>query len=129
MIKRFLEWFGIKEKIHIHAGGYFDFREGEVWWCGVGENIGIEINGKGSEFSRPVFIYKRFDSHGFMGIPLSTKIKYGTWYVSIMIKEYSGIAQLAQARVFSSARLYERIGILDEEDQVKIKSGFIRLYS
>jgi len=46
-IKRFLEWIGLKEKLHgaIHKPPFF--KEGEIWWCNLGENVGIEANGKG----------------------------------------------------------------------------------
>ena len=55
MIKKFLEWIGLKEKLHTANSTPPLFKEGEVWWCVVGENIGIEMNGKGDVFSRPVY--------------------------------------------------------------------------
>jgi hypothetical protein len=36
---------------------------------------------------------------------------------------------MAQVRVFSAARMTEKMGTLDEGDVVKIKNGFLRLYS
>lgn len=59
MLKKFLEWIGIKEKIHNTSRGPRLYKEGDIWWCAVGENIGIEINGKGKMFSRPVLVYKK----------------------------------------------------------------------
>ena len=48
--KRFEEWFELKES---HTTGRVpDTREGEVWWCAVGENVGVEINGKSKTFAR-----------------------------------------------------------------------------
>ena len=108
MIKRFLEWIGLKEKIHKGDSVPLFFNEGEIWWCAIGENIGIEINGKGKSFSRPVFVYKKLSKGGFLGIPLSTQIKTGTWYVKIDFKGQKNIANLAQVRVFSSSRMYEK---------------------
>ena len=129
MIKRFLEWIGLKEKLH--NAGYAPpfFKEGEIWWCAVGENVGIEVNGKGKAFSRPVYIYKKLSREGFLGIPLSTKQKAGTWYVEVTFQEKISIANLAQIRVFSVSRLFGRIGSLDGKDSDKIKDGFLRLYS
>ena len=128
MIKRFLEWIGLKEKLHtaIHVPPLF--KEGEIWWCAVGQNVGIEINGKGSMFSRPVFVYKKLSKDGFFGVPLSTQIKEGTWYVSVTFQNKEIIANLAQARVLSSSRMYEKIGALDDIDTEKIKTAFSRLY-
>ncbi len=129
MIKRFLEWIGLKEKIHNHNLVAPLFKDGEIWWCAVGENIGIEINGKGKSFSRPVFVYKKLSKDGFVGIPLTTQKKEGTWFVAISFRQKINIANLSQVRVFSSSRMYERMGKLDSNDIIKIKNGFLRLYS
>ena len=63
-----------------------------------------------------------------MGIPLSTKMKEGSWYISVDFQGQTVVAHLAQVRVFSASRLYGRMGILEEKSRAKIKSGFIRLY-
>ncbi len=39
MIKRFLEWIGLKEKIHSKSSGPLYYKEGEIWWCAVQENL------------------------------------------------------------------------------------------
>ena len=78
-VKRFLEWIGLKEKLHNSVHKPPLFKEGEVWWCSFGENIGIEVNGKGGKFSRPAIIFKKLSADGFFAIPLSTQIKSGTW--------------------------------------------------
>jgi len=129
IIKRFLEWIGLKEKIHNNNSIPPLFNEGEIWWCAIGENIGIEINGKGKLFSRPIFIYKKLSRNGFLGIPLSTQQKNGSWYVEINFKGNINILNLSQIRVFSSFRMYEIMGSLDDNDIKRIKDGFLRLYS
>ncbi len=105
MLKRFIEWIRIKEKIHASEAYPIFFKEGDIWWCAIGENVGVEINGKGSTFSRPVFVYKKLSREGFLGIPLSTKIKKGTWYVTITFKDQKISANLAQMRILSSTRM------------------------
>jgi mRNA interferase MazF len=123
-----LVWIGVKEKIHDKSEGPLYFNETEIWWCAIGENVGIEINGKGDMFSRPVFIYKKLSKDGFLGVPLSTQEKNGSWYVSVSFKEEMIFANLAQIRVLSSSRLYEKVGALDDSDVEKIKTAFSRLY-
>ena len=45
-MKRFLEWIGLKEKLH-HAKHRAPLvSERDVWWASIGENVGSEINGK-----------------------------------------------------------------------------------
>ena len=129
MLKRFLEWVGLKEKLHNSNHIPPLFNEGEIWWCAVGENVGIEINGKDKAFSRPVYIYKKLSRDGFFGIPLSTNAKIGSWYIEISFQEQKVVANLAQCRVFSHLRMYEKMGALEESDILKIKDGFLRLYS
>ena len=72
MLKRFLEWIGLKEKLHTADNKPPLFKEGEIWWSAIGENVGIEVNGKGKPFSRPVYIYKKLkpllDDPGFVRI-------------------------------------------------------------
>lgn len=56
--KRFDDWNMAKKKAH-KLGRVPAFKEGEIWWCVIGENIGIEINGKQKKFSRPVLVLKK----------------------------------------------------------------------
>jgi mRNA interferase MazF len=128
IVKNFLEWIGLKEKIHNAKYVPPLFKEGEVWWCALGENIGIEINGKGSMFSRPVLVYKKFSKDGFLGIPLSTKDRSGSWYVKISFQGKESTVNLSQIRAFSASRMYDKMGELEDNDRVKIKDGFLRLY-
>lgn len=129
MFRKFIEWIKLKQKIHFESSGPSLYKDGDIWWCALGENVGIEINGKGENFSRPVLVYKKLSKNGFMGIPLSTKIKQGTWYVSVFFHEETHSVNLSQARVFSVSRLYSKMGELDENQYKKVKDGFLRLYS
>jgi mRNA interferase MazF len=129
MVKCFLDWIKIKQRIHEAESVPLYFKEGDIWWCSVGENVGIEMNGKGDTFSRPVFVYRKLSRNGFLGIPLTTKLKQGTWFVQINFQEKEIVANLAQTRVFSTSRMLNKMGTLDEVDADKIKSGFLRLYS
>ncbi len=128
IIKRFLEWIKLKEKLHSNEHKIPLFKEGEVWWCALGENVGIEMNGKSEKFSRPMHIFRKLSHEGFLGIPLSTKIKEGSWYVPIIHRGINCVAVLSQVRVMSSKRLFEKYGELDEQDQAKIAEGFYELY-
>lgn len=120
--KHFQKWIRLKEKIHFkHAVP--KITEGDIWWCSCGENVGIEINGKNELFSRPVFIYKKLSRLGFIGIPLTSQNKSGSWYVNFSFQEKKQTAVLSQIRTFSVSRLTERMGKLDEIDIRRIKRG------
>ena len=125
--KRFEEWNNLKTNLHF-AGNFPAVKEGQVWWCAVGENIGVEINGKNSVFSRPVLVLKKLSRFGFMGVPLTSREHNGSWYVSFYFKDKTQYAALAQARVFSVSRLYTKIGMLPDSDLKIVKDGFRELY-
>lgn len=102
--------------------------EGDVWWIGVGENVGSEIGGKSAKFSRPGIIYKKL-AHGFyLIIPTTTKQREGSWYVKIRQQGIDVSVCLHQVRTIDHRRLYTKIGSLDDADRARIREGFIRLY-
>ena len=103
-------------------------KEGEVWWCGMGQNVGVEINGKNQGFSRPVIVYKKLSRYGFLAIPLSTQPHQGNWYVSFHFQNRAQVAVLAQIRIISTLRLYNRMGVLSHGDFRKICHQFTLLY-
>lgn len=128
MLKRFLEWIGLKEKLHGSEHKPPLFKEGEIWWCYVGENIGIEANGKGERFTRPIFIFKKYDKYSFLGLPLSTKSKTGSWYAPIVFGGQNQIITLMQGRVFDYRRLKEKMGELEEHEADKVRGLYFALH-
>jgi len=128
VIKRFLESIQLKKKLHISTFKSPLITEGNIWWASIGENVGKEINGKSNLFSRPVLIFKKISRETFLGLPLTTQKRKGTWYVAIRQGNCDIIVILAQARVLDSKRLSSRIGSIDDEDMKKVKTGFARLF-
>lgn len=126
--KRFPEWIERKERIH-NVGRLPAILEREVWWVAVGENVGVEINGKSGRFSRPVLIYKKLSKFGFLGIPLTSQPHEGSWYVPFEFQGKISYAALAQIRVMSVSRLYgSAIGQISKADFRAICEGFDNLY-
>ena len=117
-VKINLELYGRRPKIS----------QGQIWWTGLGKNIGTEINGKNSRFSRPVVIYKKLCSNKFMAIPLTSQEHEGSWYVPFRHNGKLEIAVVGDARIMSVKRLYRMIGKIDDADYERIKDGFIKLY-
>ena len=124
------DWNIIKEDFHEKPDAKIQLvHQGEIWWVGVGENVGVEINGKSEFFSRPVLVLKKLSRYGFMGIPLTSQEHAGSWYTQFIFQERVETAVLSQARVFSTSRLYSRIGQIPSDDLEKVRTGFIKLYS
>jgi len=125
--KHFEEWIKLKENLHFN-GKIPRILDGEVWWCSFGENIGVEINGKSARFTRPVLIMKKLSRSGFMGIPLTSQVKTGSWYAEFEFLGKREFAALCQARVMSVSRLHSKLGRVPESDLKIVKDAFRTLY-
>ena len=126
--KRFPEWLEVKATLD-EVGRIVDISEGQVWWAAIGENVGVEINGKSKFFSRPVLIYKKLSKFGFLGIPTTSQKHEGSWYVPFKLRGKTNYAVLSQARALSVSRLYRTpVGKVSRTDFEKIRRGFNRLY-
>jgi mRNA interferase MazF len=111
-----------KKKKNINDKEYLAplFKEKDIWWLSVGINIGFEEDGKHENFVRPVLILKKFNRMLFFGIPLSKQIKNNPYYFPITLKKEKVSALISQIRVFSSKRIWNKIGELDSKDYNKI---------
>jgi len=111
LIETFANW--TKMKIRVHASETDKdvyFKEGQIWWASVGQNIGVEANGKNKNFERPVIILKKFNEHSFLGVTLSSKEKVGKYYLKLKdIKGVSNIVNLSQMKNMSTKRLLRKI--------------------
>jgi len=127
-VNRFLEWIGLKQKLHQGTQSPPLVSVGDIWRASVGENVGSEINGKSRLFSRPVIIFKKL-AHGFyFVIPTTTKSKLGSWFVAFRQADRKMIASLHQARAIDHRRLSTKLGQLDDSDFQSVREGFWRLY-
>jgi mRNA interferase MazF len=58
-MKPFSEWSIEKERINSSKKRPL-VKCGEIFWCSVGLNVGVEYDGKGKKFLRPVLVLKKF---------------------------------------------------------------------
>ena len=127
-VNRFLQWIGLKQKLHHGAQSPPLVSAGDIWWASIGENVGSEINGKSRLFSRPVIIFKKL-AHGFyFVIPTTTKSKVGSWFVPFRQADRRMIASLHQARAIDHSRLSTKLGQLDDSDFERVREEFWKLY-
>ena len=123
--KNFVDWMALKEELH-ELGRLRTISESEIWWCAMGENVGVEINGKGCDFARPVLILRKLNRMSFVGLPLTSQYHDGSWYARFRFKGREEYAVLAQIRVFSVKRLYRKMGEADDMDIRMIKERLRR---
>ncbi|MDQ7009585.1 MAG: type II toxin-antitoxin system PemK/MazF family toxin [Candidatus Gracilibacteria bacterium] len=120
MKKNFNKWNKLKEELEESETDVY-FNEGQIWWITIGLNLKNESCGKGDSFRRPVLILKKLSSKTFIGIPLSSKIKSGTWFVNYKQNGEELTALIYQIRMFDNIRFQRKIGEMDEKDFGTIK--------
>lgn len=126
MQKNFSDWLPEKENIH-NSGERVFFQEREVWMMQIGCNVGFEIDGKGkekSDFLRPVLVLRKLSKETFLGLPLTSKEKNGSWYHPIRIKEVDGFVIFSQIRSFDAKRLRYKMEQIGKKEFQEIKETF-----
>lgn len=121
-MKKFNEWNEIKKQVDTRST-IIQFKEREVYWASVGENVGFEQNGKGVDFARPVLVIKKFNKSLFFGVPLSTQSKIGSFFFEFeLLPNQKSTALLVQAKVYDAKRLAKKIGMIKEDDFKLLKN-------
>jgi dTDP-4-dehydrorhamnose 3,5-epimerase len=103
-ITKFDNWNKLKQKLS-KKNNIIKFSKGDIYFMSIGQNIGYEQYGKGKEFLRPVLVYKKLSRETFIGIPLTSKVKKGSYYFNFKYKINTiSTAMLNQIRVFDIRR-------------------------
>lgn len=92
------------------------FHERELWICHIGSNVGFEQDGKGSEFVRPVLIFKKFNKTLFLGMPLTSTSKKDRHYFTFEFGDRKSTVILSQVRVFDVRRLKRKMGEMNADE-------------
>ena len=126
-MKRFLEWIGIKEKIH-NENNFPSFEERQIWWAYLGENVGHEEDGKGENFMRPFIVIRKFNKELLFGIPCSSITKDNQYYFEVVVwsGNFKTAALLSQGRTISSRRLVKIIDKVGESVFNDLKTAMIK---
>jgi mRNA interferase MazF len=103
------------------------FYAGEIWWCSMGLNVGVEENGKNDNFERPMLIIKKFNADMVWILPLTTKEKQDKYHHKLDHKTIKSSVILSQIKAISTKRLLRRMGSVSESDFEEIISRVINL--
>ncbi len=122
-MKNFDEWNKNKKDTNCQKNRLY-FRDGEIWWIKLGVNIGYELDGKSSDFTRPVLILKKYNKYSFLAVPLTSKIKLGLYYFSVgNVDGKDAVAILSQLRNIDSLRLVNKVGVINKNILGEIKKA------
>jgi len=115
MLEILANWFKVKFKIH-EQNNPPTFKEKDVWWCNLGQNIGCEENGKNQFFTRPVLIIRKFNKNMCLVVPLTTQIKENSYYFKVNFAAKIQCVMISQIRTIDSKRLWKKMGNLNDLD-------------
>ncbi len=129
MEKDFDRWNKVKKAINAtDEEDRLYFHEGDIWWVHLGVNVGYEIDGKSSDFSRPVIILRKYNQYSFLALPLTTNAKPNKWRVPIgSVADLDAFAVLSQLRNIDSCRLIEKKAHVPREMLVALKKTASRM--
>lgn len=134
-MKNYLKWHAIKSDIE-NSGKEILFRDREIWWCSLGENVGFEQDGKNEKYERPVLVFRKFNKGMFWGLPLTSKEKNDSFHYKLAlhiknenneIEERISIVILSQLRLLSGKRLIRRVARINENNFKEIEGKVINL--
>jgi len=131
MEDNFNRWNSVKKQTNKKVNNVY-FKEREIFWLRLGQNIGNEEYGKGNEFQRPVLIVRRLTATIFVGVPLTSTLKDNDYFHKF---EYNtkkemieNSAMILQLRTFDKNRLMTKIGMINKNDFENIKNKISRLF-
>jgi len=127
LLKVFVSWTKLKVKIHLSEKEIYPKVRG-IWWVSLGQNVGVETNGKNDKFERPVVVIKVFNNFGMLVAPISSNVKKGKYFVEFINNESEkNIINMSQIRSISSKRFIRYIGELNAEDFEKVRQIYLSL--
>ena len=115
------KWNKLKKKLDTKEK-IIKFSTGNIYFMSIGKNIGYESYGKDELFLRPVLVYRKLSKTMFIGIPLTSAKKEGSYYYSFRYKkEKISTAMFNQLRVFDIRRSEYLSGYINIKDFTKLK--------
>ena len=101
------EWNVVKKRVSAKTPKGW-VKNGAIYWVNIGYNVGIEVFGKGNDFTRPVLVLNKLPNGAFLGVPLSSKLENKTGFMFFKFLDSSGamrVALLGQIRVYDAKRV------------------------
>ncbi len=114
MKKDFQKWHSQKRHIENERPRVF-FKEREIWFCHLGENVGFEQDGRGDEFLRPIVVLKKFNNEVLWVVPLTKTDKKNKYYFPFSFNNETSVAILSQIRLVDAKRLKYKMGDMKVE--------------
>ena len=119
-ILKIIDWTRIKARLQISNNSLFPYKK-EIWWASLGQNIGVEINGKNNRFERPVLVIKVFNLDSLLIIPITSHVNKNIFVFQFTNQNGEiNFARISQMRTISTKRLIRKIGEIKEIEFEKL---------
>ena len=130
MQKDFDRWNKQKKELNADESEPLYFREGDIWWAHLGVNIGYEIDGKDTNFARPVIVLRKYNKYSFLALPLTTRATRSLYKLPVGdVAGKQAFAVVSQLRNIDSRRLYQKIAWLPPDASLAIRNETFRINS
>ena len=94
----------------------------------MGANVGIEQDGKGDKYMRPILIFRKFSRRMGWALPLSTKVAKGEFFFPLLSESnIIRTAILPQMRMVDIKRLIHKIDTISDKEYGYLKKELIAL--
>jgi mRNA interferase MazF len=114
-ILKIIDWIKVKIRIEISNTSLFPYKK-EIWWACLGQNIGVEMNGKHENFERPVLVIHVFNTYSLLVAPItSTENKHIYCIPMVNPSEELNTIVISQIRTISTKRLLRKAGVVDDK--------------
>jgi len=126
MKKDFDKW-NLKKKNLNDSEALPVFHEREIWWCALGTNIGVEMDGKNNDFERPVLIIKKFNRLMTLIVPLTKAQRETKYHHRLNLAgDKESMVVLSQIRLIGTERLLRPMTKIPDKNFAEIigKIGF-----
>jgi mRNA interferase MazF len=110
-----IDWNAVQARMQISVQSQFPVRK-QIWWASIGQNIGVEVNGKNNRFERPVLVLYAFNSHSLLVAPLTSTTDKHRFLIKF---EHCGKIEsvnISQLRTLSGKRFIKKISIMPAND-------------
>jgi len=116
-------WNELKKQLN-NTQKNINVKNGNIYLLSVGKNIANEVYGKGEIFLRPVLVLKKLGHNYFLGIPLTSKTKNGSYFFAFTYKDKASYAMFNQTRTFTTNRILKYHGKMRIDDFKTLKRKF-----
>ena len=117
LLKIFVDWTKLKIRIHVSERMPAFPKKKEIWWVSLGQNIGVEANGKNATFERPVLVIKVFNTYSYLVAPISSKVREDKYlFEFINNADESNIVNISQLRTISAKRFVRKVADMTDSD-------------